>query len=75
MLMLLSRLIWPKKIFYFINKCSFKSSPRSAYYDTVTPYDSDEVLFRPPCSANSQNTILAKQRIEPLQEHAAAWLV
>lgn len=32
----------------FINKCPFKSSPRSAYYVTVTPYGSDEILFCPP---------------------------
>ncbi len=58
--MLLSRLIWPKKIFCFINKCSFKSSPRSAYYVTVTPYGPDIVLFHPPHGGNSQKTIFSQ---------------
>ncbi len=34
MLMLLSRLIWPKKIFCFINKCSFSQSSGSEFSDS-----------------------------------------
>ncbi len=49
-----------KEDLLFINKCSFKSSPRSAYYVTVTPYGSDKVLFHPPRGANSQNTIFSQ---------------
>ncbi len=66
MLMLLSRLIWSKKIFSFIIKGTLNTAR------DVTPYGCDEVLFRPPRGDNSQMTIFSQAaRREPLQKHAA----
>ncbi len=53
MLMLFNRLIWPEKIFCFINNCSFKSSVLCYHY-------SDKVLFHPPRGANLQKTIFSQ---------------
>ncbi len=50
----------PKNIFCFINKCSFKSSPRSDV--TITPYSYDEVFSVLHAVPTHKRLFLAKQR-------------